>query len=527
MIIANGEILFMQSNPHNIKKSEMNFTQTTLFRKAVVSAMALALIATGLSLLPRASAANNVTAPAPAQQNDQPQVGPGLPLVGSNATKSAVSSTKAGSVLFFPKYTSDNANPGGVNTVISLTNGNPRDAVSVRLFFVRDCTVINQFVNLAPNQTRTLLASAEDPGKTGNAVAVAVNTQGIPTQFNWLIGAASLRDAQGHEGSYNAVGVAKRTGGPVSSVAGGTAEMKFDDVEYDRLPQGIAEANIPGQDPNGSRTDMFIYSPLPNLSAPSGQTSRITATSYEQSGTPHPAVVDAACVLHAPASAILTNPPMHSYITANNPGWGSFAATTVDNVPVPLLGLSLTDGASAKQNNVRHMQVLSRLDSFSMTVPVSNPPNPAGDPFTANQPDAPGGSLGAGELKAGSALIFHRFTSGVFGQSSINITNTHPTLRIRVRVFFTGLADQPLTNDMFINLLPNQTTTLGPAQFPMNQKGWVFAMAVDGRALPTNFNFLIGSGQAREQGGGASGYTALAIAKNSPGSVPRNSDVMT
>ncbi|HKQ75592.1 MAG TPA: PKD domain-containing protein [Blastocatellia bacterium] len=505
----------------------MNFTQTTLFRTAVVAAMALAVIGAGLALLPRASAANFVPPPASAQQNDQPQIGPGLPLVGSNATKSAASNTKAGSALFFHKYASDNANPSGINTLISLTNANPRDAVTVRLFFVRDCTVINQFVNLAANQTRTFLASSEDPGKIGYMVAVAVNAQGAPTQFNWLIGAASLRDAQGHEGSYNAVGVAKRTAGPVASVAGGVAEMKFNDVEYDRLPQSIALDNIQSQDASGARTDVTLYSPLSNLSAPSGQTTRITATSYEQNGTPHPAVVDTPCVLSAQAGAIWTNPPINSYITANNPGWGSFAAATVDSVPLPLFGLSLTDGASARQNNVRHMQVLSRLDTFSMTVPVSNPPNPAGDPFTANQPDAPGGSLGAGELKAGSALIFHRFTSGIYGQSRINITNTHPTLRIRARVFFIGLADQTLTDDMFINLLPNQTTTLDPAQFAPNQKGWVFAMAVDGRALPTNFNFLIGSGQAREQGGGASGYTALAIAKNSPGSVPRNSDVMT
>src|SRR5262249_56641203 len=71
--------------------------------------------------------------------------------------------------------------------------------------------------------------------------------------------------------------------------------------------------------------------------------------------------------------------------------------TTVDNTPVPLLGLSLTDGASAAQHNARHMQVLSRLDAFSMKLPIATPPNPAVDPFTANQPDAPGGSLGRSE----------------------------------------------------------------------------------------------------------------------------------
>jgi len=513
----------MLSNPHKIKKPEMNLSQThsTLFRKAVFAAMALAVIASGLALLPLASA----------QQNDQPQIGPGVPLVGSNATKSAISNTKAGSALFFHKYTSDNSNPSGVNTIISLTNTNPRDGVTARVFFVRDCTVISQYINLAANQTRALLASAEDPGKTGYVVAVAVNTQGIPTQFNWLIGAASLRDAQGHEAAYNAVGVAKRTGGPVSSVAGAVAEMKFDDAEYDRLPQRIALDNIQSQDASGSRTDVTVYSPLPDLSGAGAQTTRITATAYEQNGTPHPSVVDTPCGLTTQAGAIWTNPPLNSYITTNNPGWGSFAATTVDNTPVPLLGLSLTDGASSQasgaQHNARHMQVLSRLDAFSMKLPITTPPNPAGDPLTANQPDAPGGSLGAGELKAGSALLYHRFATGIYGNSGINITNTHPTQNVRLRVFFNGLTDPTLTKDMFISLLANQTTTIDPSQFAPNQKGWVFVIAIDGRSLPVNFNFLIGSGLTREQDGGVSGYNALAIAKNSPGAVPRNDDVLT
>ncbi|MGH9936185.1 MAG: hypothetical protein ACREAM_08065, partial [Blastocatellia bacterium] len=506
----------------------MNLSQNyyTLFRKAVAAAMVLAVIASGLALLRPASAAKT-SIPAAALQNDQPQIGPGVPQVGSNAPKSAVGATKAGSVLFFHKYTSDSANPSGVNTLITLTNSNPRDGVSVRLFYVRDCAVMSKFTNLAANQTQTFLASAEDPGKTGYIVAVAVNTQGVPSQFNWLIGSASLRDAQGHEASYNAVGVAKRTGGPVSSVVGSVAEMKFDDTEYDRLPQLIALDNIQNQDAGGARTDVTVYSPIADLSGVPAQATKITATSYDQSGTARPAVVETACGLSTQVGAIWTSPPLNSYITPNNPGWGSFAATTVDNIPVPLLGLSLTDTASAAQRSARHMQVLGRLSAFSMKLTISSPTNPVGDPFTANQPDAPGGSLGAGELKAGSALIYHRFTTGIYGDSRISITNTHATQKVRLRAFFTGLADQTLAKDTIINLLANQTTTIDPAGFAPNQKGWVFVIAIDGRGLPTDFNFLIGSGQAREQDGASAGYNALAIAKNSPGAVPRNSDELT
>jgi len=518
----------MMSNPHKIRKTRMNLSQnySTLFRKAVAAAMVLAAIASGLALLRPASAAK--TSPlAAAMQNDQPQIGPGVTQVGSNAPKSAIGATKAGSVLFFHKYTSDNANPSGVNTLITLTNTNPRDGVSARLFYVRDCTVMSKFTNLAANQTQTFLASAEDPGKTGYIIAVAINTQGVPSQFNWLIGSASLRDAQAHEASYSAVGVAKRTGGPVLSVVGSVAEMKFDDTEYDRLPQLIALDNIQSQDAGGARTDVTVYSPLADLSGAPAQTAKITATTYDRSGNPRPAVVETACGLNTQVGAIWTNPPLNSYITPNNPGWGSFAATTVDNVPVPLLGLSLTDAASAAQRSARHMQVLSRLGAFSMKLTISSPTNPVGDPFTANQPDAPGGSLGAGDLKAGSALLYHRFATGIYGDSRISVTNTNATQRARLRVFFTGLADQTLTKDTIISLLANQTMTIDPAGFAPNQKGWVFAIAIDGRGLPTDFNFLIGSGQTREQDGASAGYNALAIAKNSPGVAPRNSDDLT
>src|SRR5437868_6996764 len=71
----------------------------------------------------------------------QPQVGPGIPQVGSNAPRSAASSSKPGSLLFFPKFTSEASRPNDVNTLLSITNTNPRDAATVRVFFVHDCTV--------------------------------------------------------------------------------------------------------------------------------------------------------------------------------------------------------------------------------------------------------------------------------------------------------------------------------------------------------------------------------------------------
>jgi hypothetical protein len=511
----------------------------THLRQTVVGALALAVIVSGMIALRSASAArnalNSIPAFALALQNDQPQVGPGVPQVGSNAPKSAIGNGKAGSVLFFHRYTSDSANPSNVNTLVSLTNANPRDGVTLRLFFVRDCTVSSQFLNLAANQTRTLLMSVEDPDKTGYIVAVAVNSQGLPTQFNWLIGTASVRDAAGHEAAYNAVGVAKRTAGAApSNEDSTTAEIKFNDADYDRLPQLIAIDNIQNQDPNvgptpapAVRTDVTVYSPLADLSAPGATALKITATAYDQSGRPFPTVIENSCGLNSPVSGVWTNPALNTFILPDNPGWGSFEATTAEDAPVPLLGLSLTDGVGAPHRSARHMQVLERLNEFTMKVPVSVPPDPANDRETADQPDPVGGALGASEMKAGSALIYPRFATGTHGESRIHITNTHPTQRTRVRVVFTGLADPTTTTETILNLFPNQTSTIDPAQLAPNQKGWVFALAIDSRALPLNFNHLIGSSQVREQGGGSAGYNALAVAKNSPGSVPRNDDAQS
>lgn len=548
-LIANNEETFvMQFNPHKFRSGKMKYwrIKSTFSRKANSLTLTLAImIAASAALIFGSSAAaaqNNIIKSlaerfsllATAIQSDQPSVGPGIPRVGSNAPKGAISNNKAGSVLFFPKYTSSNGNPSGVNTLISLTNTNPRDGVTVRLFFVRDCQVHSMFLNLTGNQTRTLLASSEDPGKTGYLTAVAVNSQGIPTQFNWLIGSASLRDASGHEAVYNAVGVAKRSAGQVALPDGApSAVMKFNDTDYDRLPQLIALDQIQNQDPNfggtpsnATQTDVSIFSPLADLTGGIPQALQFTAIAYDQSGRPYPQIVNSTCSLNGAVSSIWSAPALNSFITPDRPGWGNFAAQS-DGVPVPVIGLSLTDGTSEAHHSARTMQVMSRLDSFNIAMPIALPPIPANDVLTSNLPDSPGGALGASEMKSGSILIYSRFATGQYGDSQLAITNTHPTQKARVRVFFTGLADSTMMAETIIDLFPNQTTTINPNDLAPNQKGWVLAMAIDSRALPLNFNFLIGSARVKDQNGLSFGYNAMAVAKNSAGSVPRNDDVQT
>lgn len=471
------------------------------------------------------------------QEIDQPVIGAGIPQVGSAAPRSGISNVKAGSLLFFPKYTSEANSPSRVNTLLTLTNTHPRDGVTLRLAYVHGCRVVNRFINLSGNQTQTLLASLESPGTTGYVIAIAVNRFGQPIQFNWLIGSASVRDAEGHQATYKAIGVAKRSGGAIISQdpSGGSDEVAllFNDVQYDRLPQVVALDHLQNQDPQqeaepGSvvRTDIALLSPPAFLSDNLAQPLDLTAIAYDQSGRPYPQTRAINCGWSGQVSNLWTNPPMRDFISPSRPGWASFAATSGGRA-VPVLGLSLTDEPMAMLHDARTMQVLRRVDSFTMRLPIVVPEGAAADVVTVNQPPGVGNALGASEMKAGSVLLFPRFTTGVHGKSRLVITNTHPTQRARIRLILSGLVGTATSGERILTLLPNQTTSLDPGEILTDQRGWGIAMAIDARALPFNFNFLIGSSLVSTPEGGWNGYAPMAIAKNSTGAVARNSDVAT
>jgi hypothetical protein len=474
------------------------------------------------------------------QGSDQPVIGAGIPQVGSAAPRSGLSNLKPGSLLFFPKYTSEANSPSRVNTLLTFTNTNPRDGVTVRLAYLHGCRVENRFLNLSGNQTQTLLASLESPGTTGSIIAFAVNRFGQPIQFNWLIGSASLRDSEGHEASYKAIAVAKRSGGAILSQTGSgengmvdEVALLFNDQQYDRLPQVVALDHLQNQDPaqeagplSVARTDVTLLSPPPFLSDNLGLPLNVTAIAYDQSGRPYPQTIEANCGLSGQIDQWWTDPPLREFISPSRPGWASFAATSGGRV-APILGLSLSDGPSTTFHQARSMQVLRRVDSFTMRVPIIVPPGAAADVATVNQPPAVGNSLGASEMKAGSVLLFPRFTSGMYGTSRIVLTNTHPTQRARIRLILNGLAGTATTGEQILSLFPNQTTSIDPGEILADQKGWAIAIAIDARALPHNFNFLIGSSLVSNSDGQWNGYSPLAIAKNSSGAVARNTDVET
>jgi hypothetical protein len=171
---------------------------------------------------------------------DCPPVAPGImPPNGSGC-----------SVLIYPIYTSNPANPAGQNTRINLTNINPSKPISTHLFFVdgATCSVADSFICLTPNQTTSFLASDMDPGITGYLVAVAVDEYGCPINFNYLIGDEYVKFDSGHRGNLKTDCVSAVPGGLApcdnNSV---TASLNFDGVSYSRLPMVVGLSNIPSR----------------------------------------------------------------------------------------------------------------------------------------------------------------------------------------------------------------------------------------------------------------------------------------
>lgn len=463
----------------------------------------------------------------------QPQVGPGVPQVGSNAPRSSGSSTKAGSILFFHKYASDTTRSNEVNTLITLTNTNPRDSVIARVFFIHDGVFEDQFITLVANQSRTLVAGKESPNRTGYVMAVAVNTQGLPAQFNWLIGGASLRDGQGHEASYNAFAIAKRSAGPINYNEGGqSSSARFDNTDYDRLPKVVAVDSLRNQDPAlgpAVTTSVALYSPMADLTRTTAAAYKLAATAFDDLGQSFTQEIGVDHAINLNVSQIWTERPFNTIISGDRLGWARFSTQSDQSgapdtlpVPLPVLGLSLTDGANSPMHNARNMQTMEWLDTFTITIPARMPVNPITDVVTGEQPVATNGAQGASETKAGSVLLYPRFVSGANGDSQIYVTNTHPTQNVRLRVFFTGMADPAEVKESIISLQALRTTVLEAGNQIPDQRGWVMVMAIDNRTLPFQFNHLIGSAQVNETNGQKTSFNAIAFAKNTPGAVNRD-----
>ncbi|MBX3277222.1 MAG: DUF11 domain-containing protein [Acidobacteria bacterium] len=300
----------------------------------------------------------------------------GLPF----PAKSEASDDKAGSVLFFPLYTSNASLPGSQNTRISISNVSQTDPSIIHLFVVdgQTCSAQDVFICLTPNQTITFRSSDFDPNITGYIVAVAVNPNtGIPMACNFLIGDAYVKFSSGHSLSYGAVAVSALQLNPAGVDQTATqATLKFDGVHYNRLPRQLAASSIAS--PGDSNSTMIA------LHAVGGNMSHLGATLGSLTGNlfddrennysfnePAPN-----CQFRRVLSDNFprTFVPFSAAITPGHTGWMKIRAFN----DVAILGVQINynpntaiSGQAFNQGHVLHTMTLT--NSATLTVPVDFP----------------------------------------------------------------------------------------------------------------------------------------------------------
>lgn len=281
---------------------------------------------------------------------------------------------KPGSVLFFNRYTSSASNSAREDSRLNLTNTSPAATAYVRLFLVTaaTCQPTELQLCLEPQQTISLLMSDLDPGVRGYAIAIAVNLQGEPIQFNWLTGNIILRQPGSNiSGSYStvlsAVAVAKRKDGNVANV-NGFADMVFDDVNYDRLPGQIAFDSVSSQVGTANATLLSMYRPPADLSGAVSSTSvQLTGFGKNNQGQVASSTgnLSSACYSDVTLGSFRLQPTaINQLLPSGSTAW--FAASATDLLP--LMGAQFNSGEFNSGGNARPLTFSAE---YKIRIPVA------------------------------------------------------------------------------------------------------------------------------------------------------------
>ncbi|HMV84975.1 MAG TPA: isopeptide-forming domain-containing fimbrial protein [Blastocatellia bacterium] len=305
-----------------------------------------------------------------------PQTTPGV----AYPALSEVSDQKEGSILFYPIYTSDAVNANLQNTRIAMTNTSNTEKVTIHLFAVdgASCAVLDAFVCLTPNQTTVFLASDFDPGNTGYLMAVAVDdSTGIPRAFNELIGDEYVKFQSGHQANLGAEAIAASMlfpAGPNPNVS--TATLRFDGMNYNRLPRILASDNIPSP-ADGNSTMMIINRVGGNFTTTGATIGNFTGQLFDDqeqafSFTANQVVCQYRKILDNTFPRTFT--PFTRVLPAGRSGWMKFY-TVEDRA---LFGAQINFNANAGTNagafNQGHnLHKLTLTDAATLVIPVFIP----------------------------------------------------------------------------------------------------------------------------------------------------------
>lgn len=328
----------------------------------------------------------------------QPTMIAGLPGNHQTATTgNMVSDIKPGSVLFYNYYTSDSLS-STIDTRVSITNTHPISSVTVHIFMVDSitCGIADFFVCLSRNQTVTFLVSDVDPDTAGYLLAVAVDSLGRPTSFNFLAGEEFVVAPTGHRFGLSAVAAARLDGSAVSSPLNSdivTSTLFFNGSQYDYLPQALMLDSFPSQTsaPGLSIGDtrLYLYNPLNNLVSTGGRFSgSLFFLVFDDQENGFSGQLPLSCYLASDKqriSSVRTVPNLGSVVPPGRTGWARFYSIGTLSVAsnttggqkslegVPLIGAVATRmGAYNGGHNLRFLT--SFVQGFSITIPVISPP---------------------------------------------------------------------------------------------------------------------------------------------------------
>ena len=304
-----------------------------------------------------------------------PAVGPGaLPQ-----TTSPVNDQRAGSVLIYNIFTSS-TDPNRQNTRINLTNTNPSLPAFAHMFFIdgATCSVADSYICLTPNQTATFLVSDLDPGTTGYIVVVAVDRQGCPTNFNYLIGDEYVKFTSGHAANLGAEAITAIAGGrPFCNENSVTATLPFDGVSYSVLPHAVALDNLASR-ADGNETMLILNRIGGNLATATATLTAIFGLLYDDAeNTVSFSFAPGTCQFRNVLTNSLprTAPRFDSVIPAGRTGW--MRLWVVDGTAA-ITGAAINFNTSAAANpnafNQGHnLHVLTLTRAASFTIPIFPP----------------------------------------------------------------------------------------------------------------------------------------------------------